>query len=52
MKAFYFDGENGEQVREEAIPADMADQAKAARDEMLDVISNFDDQNDGRYFRR
>lgn len=44
MKAYYFDGENGESVREEAIPADMADQAQAARDEMLDVISNFDDQ--------
>jgi elongation factor G len=44
MKAYYFDGENGESVREEAIPADMASQAQSARDEMLDVISNFDDQ--------
>lgn len=44
MKAYYFDGENGETVREEAIPSDMADQAQSARDEMLDVISNFDDK--------
>ncbi len=44
MKAYYFDGENGESVREESIPADMANQAQSARDEMLDVISNFDDK--------
>lgn len=44
MKAFYFDGENGETVREEKIPADMESQAKKAREEMLDVISAFDDK--------
>ena len=27
MKALYFDGANGEKVREEAIPADLADEA-------------------------
>ncbi len=43
MKAYYFDGENGENVREEAIPADLADQAAKAREEMLDTISAFDD---------
>ena len=43
MKAFYFDGDNGENVREEAIPADMADAAQKAREEMLDVVSAFDD---------
>jgi len=44
MKAYYFDGENGEIVREEAIPADLTDAAGKAREEMLDVISAFDDK--------
>ena len=44
MKAYWFDGENGENVREEAIPAELLDQSQKARDEMLDVISAFDDQ--------
>jgi elongation factor G len=44
MTAYWFDGENGEIIREEAIPAELLDQATKARDEMLDVISAFDDQ--------
>lgn len=44
MKAYYFDGDNGEVVRIEDIPADMLDEAQAAREEMLDVISEFNDQ--------
>ncbi|MGE3608123.1 MAG: elongation factor G [Bacteriovoracaceae bacterium] len=43
MKAYYFDGDNGENVREEAIPGELADQAQKAREEMLDVVSAFDD---------
>ena len=43
MKAYYFDGDNGEIIREEAIPAELQDQADKAREEMLDVISAFDD---------
>jgi elongation factor G len=43
MKAYYFDGDNGENVREEAIPAELADNAAKAREEMLDVVSAFDD---------
>ena len=43
MKAYFFDGENGEKVREEAIPADMAEQAKSYREGLLDTISAFDD---------
>ena len=30
MKAFYFDGDNGEDIREEEIPAALVDEAKAA----------------------
>jgi elongation factor G len=43
MKAYYFDGDNGEKVREEAIPGELVDQAQKAREELLDVISAFDD---------
>jgi elongation factor G len=43
MKAYYFDGDNGEKVREEAIPGELMDQASKAREELLDVVSAFDD---------
>lgn len=43
MKAYYFDGDNGENVREEAIPGELVDQAQKAREELLDVVSAFDD---------
>ncbi len=43
MKAYYFDGDNGEKVREEAIPGEILDQATKAREELLDVVSAFDD---------
>lgn len=44
MKAFYFDGDNGETVREEDVPADLMEQAQARREELLDAVSAFDDQ--------
>ncbi len=43
MKAFYFDGENGEKIREEAIPADLAEKAKADRVEMIEKVAEVDD---------
>ena len=43
MKAFFFDGENGEDVREESIPDDLKPDAKAARDAMLDALSMYSD---------
>lgn len=43
MRAYYFDGDNGEIIREEAIPSELEDQASKAREEMLDVVSAFDD---------
>jgi elongation factor G len=43
MKAYYFDGDNGENVREEAIPGELVDQSTKAREELLDVVSAFDD---------
>jgi elongation factor G len=43
MKALYFDGENGEQVRAEAIPAEYLDEAKARRLELIEAASMFSD---------
>ena len=43
-KAYYFDGENGENVRVEEIPDELQGEAESRREEMLDVISEFDDQ--------
>ncbi len=42
-QAYYFDGENGEKVRVEAIPADMIDDVESFREKLLDAASNFDD---------
>jgi elongation factor G len=44
MKAFYFDGSNGENIREEAIPADYLDKAKEYRAKMLDTLCMFSDE--------
>jgi elongation factor G len=44
MKAFRFEGANGEKIIEGSIPADMADEAKKAREEMLDALSMFSDE--------
>ncbi len=44
MKAIYFDGENGEILREEEIPENMLDAAKTKRDELVDAASMFDDE--------
>ncbi len=44
MQAVYFDGETGENVRREAIPADLKDAAARARHAMLDVLSLASDE--------
>jgi elongation factor G len=44
MKAFYFDGDNGEDIREEEIPADRLEEAKTARHDMIASIADHDDQ--------
>jgi elongation factor G len=43
MKAILFDGDNGEQVRVEPIPADLADAAKEARHAMLESLAMYSD---------
>ena len=44
MKAFYFDGKDGEEVREEEIPAAYVDKAKEMRQKMLDGLSDFNEE--------
>ena len=44
MKAYYFEGNDGVDVRVAEIPADLVDQAKEKRVELLDAVSNFDDE--------
>ncbi len=43
MKAIYFDGANGENLRYAEIPAHLVDDAKKYRQEMLEEAANFDD---------
>ncbi len=43
MKAFYFDGDNGEKIREEAIPSELMDEAKKRREELVAAMGEFDD---------
>jgi elongation factor G len=44
MKAIFFDGDNGENLRIEDIPADYADKAQEYRGKMLDAVSMFNDE--------
>ena len=44
MKAFRFEGKNGDDIIEGPIPADMVDEAHAARETMLDAVSMFSDE--------
>jgi elongation factor G len=44
MKALRFEGENGEHVVEEEIPASLRAEAEAAREQMLDAVSMFSDE--------
>ncbi|WP_438027128.1 elongation factor G [Sorangium sp. So ce233] len=44
MKSYRFEGQNGEKILVGEIPADMADEVKAAREEMLDALSMYSDE--------
>ncbi len=44
MKALYFDGPNGESIRETDIPANLLDQAQLERETLLDAASMFSDE--------
>ncbi|MBN2516493.1 MAG: elongation factor G [Deltaproteobacteria bacterium] len=44
MKAIYFDGENGENVRVESIPESLLAEAAAKREKLIDAASLFSDE--------
>ncbi len=44
MKAIYFDGDNGEIIREDEIPADFADEAEERRANLLEEVSMFSEE--------
>ncbi|MEI7671758.1 MAG: elongation factor G, partial [Deltaproteobacteria bacterium] len=44
MKATYFEGENGEQVRSDEIPENLLAEARSKREEMIDAASLFSDE--------
>ena len=43
QKAFFFDGADGEKIREEAVPAEFAEKAKAARLAIIEQVGEVDD---------
>ena len=44
MKAVYFDGEQGDDIRIEEIPDNLKDEAEGKREELLDAVSMFSDE--------
>ena len=44
MRAYYNEGDNGEVIREDDIPAEMVSDAEAAREELLDAASLYSDE--------
>ena len=44
MKALYFEGANGEVVKEAEIPAELQEEAEAKREELLDAASMFSEE--------
>ncbi|MBB5347949.1 elongation factor G [Desulfoprunum benzoelyticum] len=44
MQAIYFDGDNGEKMRYEAIPATMAEEAEEKRQALLEEVSMFSEE--------
>jgi elongation factor G len=43
QKAYFFDGEDGEDVREAPIPADLVEQAASQREEMIHTLADHDE---------
>ncbi|MBI9076043.1 MAG: elongation factor G [Desulfatibacillum sp.] len=44
MKALYFDGESGEVIREEEIPANLLEKVEKHREELIDTASMYSDE--------
>ena len=44
MKAHYYDGESGETIRTEDVPADIAEECKKARHDLIAAAADFDEE--------
>jgi len=49
MKAFYFDGDNGENIREEEIPSELVDDCKKYREDLIAAVGEFDETVANKY---
>jgi elongation factor G len=49
MKAIFFDGSNGEKIREEEIPAEFSEEAKARRNELIESLIEIDESLSDKY---
>lgn len=49
LKAYYFDGANGEHIREEEIPAELVEEAQSRRAELIGALADFDDSIAEKY---
>jgi elongation factor G len=49
MKAFYFDGDNGEHIREEEVPADLMDNCQQYREDLIAAVGDFDEVVGNKY---
>ena len=43
MRAFYFDGDNGEHIREEEVPAELMAECKKYRENLIAAVGEFDE---------
>ncbi len=48
-RAYYFDGDSGEDIRKEDVPAQFVDAAKRAREEIIEGVSEVDDELAEKY---
>jgi elongation factor G len=49
MRAFYFDGDNGEKIREEDIPSDILSECTKYRDDLIAAVGEFDEVVGNKY---
>ena len=49
MKAFYFDGDNGEHIRQEEIPADILADCQKYREDLIAAVGDFDEVVGNKY---
>jgi elongation factor G len=49
MRAFYFDGDNGEKIREEAIPEDLVGECQKYREDLIAAVGDFDETVGNKY---